>query len=425
MSLQIQFRLLASLCLFIAAMGTVQAQDLPCDANFVTISNNVIVISPTGVDDTANIQCALDFARDSGFGLVKLQIGDFLISQLLANGFTGTFQGTTRSNTTITVMDGSIDCTAISNAMRTPAAMTFAGGDTRLRFMTLQADSPCMNGEQIESLIHFTGEPADASCGNDVVFGSVDRINLEGAGPDGDVSTAITAFAEGHAFGTCRNILTGTFKANRLEIQGVNRGIMTSMQGGAQVDINFNDFQDSFIGYEMQRSNQNTTVAFNDFTGQGDDSRNYFALVAQGGADAPDSTGLEIKNNRFNLSADPTANDPFPAIGFVSFLDGAPTTVNLTVQSNTFNQSDNSVGVAGFGISKGFVANNEFNGEAFNSVWLSSFGTSRNADDWFVGGNEFEGPANSILLDEGTNRCVIGPAQSVDVSDSGSSNFIL
>lgn len=73
-----------------------------CDAAFVSQSDNVITVRPTGVDDTANLQCAFDLAVVSGSEMeVSLAGGTFYTSQIVVHDFHGVFSGTGTEKTVI------------------------------------------------------------------------------------------------------------------------------------------------------------------------------------------------------------------------------------------------------------------------------------------------------------------------------------
>ena len=77
--------------------------DTPCDSAFVTQLVNVIAVKPTGVDDTANIQCAFDAAVTSGPGVdVRLHQGTFHTGQIVVNDFHGKFAGAGLRGTVVT-----------------------------------------------------------------------------------------------------------------------------------------------------------------------------------------------------------------------------------------------------------------------------------------------------------------------------------
>jgi hypothetical protein len=88
---------------FVLVLGTAAAQPAnPCDPAYVVRTGKVLRVSPTEVDDTANIQCAFDWANDIGPGMtVRLLPGTFHTAQILVVDFHGAFQGSGRDHTTI------------------------------------------------------------------------------------------------------------------------------------------------------------------------------------------------------------------------------------------------------------------------------------------------------------------------------------
>jgi hypothetical protein len=88
---------------FVLVLGTAAAQPAsPCDIQFITLTGNTIRVSPTGVDDTANIQCAFDWAIDRGPGMtVRLTPGTFHTAQIYVYDFYGSFRGSGADKTVI------------------------------------------------------------------------------------------------------------------------------------------------------------------------------------------------------------------------------------------------------------------------------------------------------------------------------------
>jgi len=88
---------------FVLVLGTAAAQPAsPCDPAYVGRTGNIIRVSPTEVDDTANIQCAFDWANARGPGMtIQLQPGTFHTAQILVVDFHGAFKGSGRDHTTI------------------------------------------------------------------------------------------------------------------------------------------------------------------------------------------------------------------------------------------------------------------------------------------------------------------------------------
>lgn len=101
-----KFYLAASVVLmlaFVLILGTAAAQPAnPCDPAFVARTGKIIRVSPTGVDDTANIQCAFDWANARGPGMtVRLTSGTFHTAQIYIYDFVGSFRGSGVDKTVI------------------------------------------------------------------------------------------------------------------------------------------------------------------------------------------------------------------------------------------------------------------------------------------------------------------------------------
>jgi len=161
--------------------NVIQATDPPvnsdCDSQFVSQNPDELVldITPTGADDTVNIQCALDLAAKSGIPIVRLGKAEYTISSIIATKFNGSFQGTTRDDSILNIADQSISCSNMESQGLTSSAIKFVLGEPRLRFMTIRADNPCVSSDPLKNLIHFTGlDATDNECKNDVIFGAVD-----------------------------------------------------------------------------------------------------------------------------------------------------------------------------------------------------------------------------------------------------------
>jgi hypothetical protein len=76
---------------------------LACDPAFVTQRGSVITVKPTGIDDTANIQCAFDAAVTAKPDKnVQLTAGSFYTKQIAVQDFHGRFTGAGVKKTTVT-----------------------------------------------------------------------------------------------------------------------------------------------------------------------------------------------------------------------------------------------------------------------------------------------------------------------------------
>ena len=87
---------------FARSTGRVSA-DSACDSAYVTQMGNTLMVNPTGVDDTANLQCAFDEAIVMGAGAkVRLSSGTFHTAQIVVDGFYGQFVGAGMKNSVVT-----------------------------------------------------------------------------------------------------------------------------------------------------------------------------------------------------------------------------------------------------------------------------------------------------------------------------------
>ena len=429
-------RVISFMAIFLYGSNSL-AESIGCDDEFVQLkaSTLVIEVAPTGVDDTINIQCALDAAIQRGVSTVRLGKNAFFISSLLIEGYKGNFEGTTLASTTLQVIDNSIDCTAMENAGLTPSAIKFANGEPRIRYMTITAHKPCQEtGKRIQNIIHFTGNPAGTSqCANDVVFGSVDRVSLDGTNNSDGPSVAVSANAESDIIDGCSKKLLGTFKINRSTVNNVETGVVSSMKAGAQVDINFNVFAQNIMDIVIPNSSQSTTITFNNFSGDSTSGVEYSGVkVVTDDANAPNASRVVIHKNTFGVIA------PGPATGSAIVFSQTAKTANLsTVASqNTFNlDGDAAYGLVSGGVSGSVVNGNRFSGSA-------DIGISVNPTEWEeinlvstpvtgfsiqanFGLQALESKGPDILLGPTVSNSIIGRAQTNKILDLGSGNSVL
>ncbi|MFX0007546.1 MAG: right-handed parallel beta-helix repeat-containing protein [Promethearchaeota archaeon] len=97
----------------------------------VLADSPTFVVSPSGGDDTANIQDAFDAAIAAGPGsTVQLTSGQFYTNEIIVENFYGTFKGTGKDLTKIDVLRG-LDPGApgVSTFMGSPHIFSFVGGD--------------------------------------------------------------------------------------------------------------------------------------------------------------------------------------------------------------------------------------------------------------------------------------------------------
>jgi len=402
-----------------------------CDSQFVSQNPNELVLDilPTGADDTANIQCALDLAAKSGVPVVRLGRAEYTISNILVTGFNGSFQGSTRADSILNITDQSISCTSMESQGLSSAAIKFVTGEPRLRFMTITAGNPCTSGDPLKNLIHFTGLDAnDSSCKNDVIFGTIDRVTIAGPGRDSSIISAIGVTPEAAVLGGCKNTLLGTFKLNRSEISDFSTGITSSMKSSAQVDVNFSTFINNSTAISLADSNQSTTITANVFNSENSDpasSTAYGILVTTLAADAPSKTRVVINNNQFNFT-DSTNNsgNAITAGVFNTVIQD----VSISITNNNFTLAGQElIAINGIDINNATVSTNRFSGVGFYGI-LADRSNSSGISDWTITANTGFGSFTSmsdILLGAGTSQFIIGPNQNATTDDQGSGNTIL
>lgn len=95
----------------------------PCHEAFVAVHHLEVAVLPTGVDDTANLQCALDVAASRGPGaIVRLAAGDYYIAQVNVYGFEGRLTGAGMQATVIHNVPWPIPVTPIDYFTALPSA---------------------------------------------------------------------------------------------------------------------------------------------------------------------------------------------------------------------------------------------------------------------------------------------------------------
>ncbi|MBE9548376.1 MAG: hypothetical protein IMF09_03140 [Proteobacteria bacterium] len=415
------------------------AESIGCDDDFVQLDNAALVINvaPTNIDDTTNIQCALDVAASDGYPIVRLAADTYFVGSLVVENFKATLEGITKASTIIEVLDGSIDCEAMESVGLTSSVLKFVRGEPRIRFMTIKADHPCIGGLRVNNILHFTGLPATpANCANDVIFGAVDRVIIDATSWKG-ARIAVSASAEGSnlpggsSLPACSETLLGTFKLNRSFIYNADTAIYTAMKAGAQVDINFNEFSDNRHSIRLRDTNQNTTITTNKFFNEDPSSEfggaGFVAVfIETSSGDAPAVTRVVIHNNEFNMLS------LFGEGGTVIWMgnDIGDTDISSAITNNRFKLSGNSVtGIFSKSVSNTHVSANQFSGDGRVAVFTN--GDSSFATGWTITANtglkEFTSwPAGvDIVLGTETSQCVVGPGQEAGVSDYGTENTVL
>jgi len=411
-----------------------------CDAREVQLKNNFIQIEPNGLDDTANIQCALDQAVERNIPEVRLTRGDFYISALAVQNFRGTLQGGGKAFTRVMLREGSIDCAARSSAI------TFAGGEPRVRWLSLGWDwlvEPCTESSrsvgELTTLLHFTGTRTEtSSCSSDVISAAIDRVDLWG--PRGGIwfggtySNAVKVEPTVED-SVCRNALLGSFKLNRSRIYWFDVAVSLRMRGGATVGIHKNKFINNHSGLIFADSAATVTVAGNVF--QNITPRHYLVCGGTGMRVANSEiysavTRLDVHGNTFGIFN----SEYCPGRGLALLRAPNAAHVSIVVSNNTFNRDlegsemRGAYAVESEGVSGAVINDNLFakGSDGMTSILVNATGTS-GVSGWTIVSNRWLGAYDTnwadIVLGENVSNTLIGPEQSAVVADYGYDNTVL
>lgn len=142
-------RSIAATLLVVAMLATVlavtpaAATSGACDSDHVSHHGTVWELSPSGGDDTANFQCALDEAAASGRrAIVALSDGDFYLDFVKVEGFWGTIRGEGDDETFVRPLAGGLDCVAELEAIGAIAWMAFLDSTLKMRDLALDIPDP-------------------------------------------------------------------------------------------------------------------------------------------------------------------------------------------------------------------------------------------------------------------------------------------
>jgi len=284
----------------------------------------------------------------------------------------------------------------------------------------------------------FTGGPTGSDdCDNDVIFGAVDRVTLDGTGFDYGPFAAVEVAPEGRLLGGCKNTLLGTFKLNRSTLQNIRAGIVTGMKSGAQVDINFNEFRNNSQAINLFDTNQSTTITNNKFFGDNTILGDYIAVYANNYTKTPPpKSRLVINNNEFNVSSSFTQHWSYAVLVAFDVFGSAQTISNISsvITGNSFNLNGiNVYGLRFRDTSNAHVSANRFTGSARRAIYVdgktSMTGwtiTANKGFATFTSTNPFQwAQSEDIRLGRTTSQCIVGQGQGASIRDDGQNNKIL
>ena len=373
-------------------------------------------LEPSGGDDTALIACAIEAATEVGVSTIKLGRGAFYSGPWVARDFRGTLSGVSKSATILELADGSIDCSASSSWA--PGGFRFEGGDVKVRAMTITSNAPCAGGGASDSagledfaVLEFT----PLSCEQRTHFAQVDRVDIISTASAGPTGIAAMSAPDLECAASGSGSL-GTFKFNRSTVLGYSVGVLTTLGGAGQVDINFNTFTGVDFGVEVVNANQSSTITGNTF------EYNFYGVVAYTSDDwAPDQNRSVVHNNRF------THTGAESGVGVLALNNSVRAEHSLVVTNNAmFFPETGIAGVYMRDMDAAVISRNEFSGSAEVGIYIGTNEGSAPAEDNIISGNVFELTTTTlldILLTSGTSNTLVG-SQGARVGDEGENSVL-
>jgi len=396
-------------------LSAVAQENLGC-SSAVVLNGGTIEVTSSDTSDTDNIQCALDAAVSGGYRDVFLVSSEYQISGLSTKGFVGDLRGTSKAATLVTVADESLVCDGAPGV-----AMEFVVGNVGIRNMSIAVGSPCESGSAA-SLVAFYSDP-DSCSANRTAFGNVDRVVMSGLGVDGsDFVVGVTMDSHPDCDPVSEKVL-GTLKVNRSELDNLDYGVLTSIGGGGQVDINYSTFAAVGLPISVIDAFQSTTILentinFNDVAGYdvGTGLGTTGVFIASTAA-SPSDNATTIKGaNRFIDGGLSTSG-----IAVLGGQSGKSMNHAVVISGNIFEGSDDNTsgsGVAFLDTSNGLVSGNRFRGTS--GIWIDLFSGDPGegflgsvVSGWAMVANNFgtSTAAADISLGDGTEGNIVGRGQ--------------
>ena len=426
------------------------AQEFDCSAEVTATGGLIEVAASSGGDDTENLQCALNAAADGGYKDVYLSSSEYSVGGIEVNNFKGSLRGRSADLTTVNITDGALSC-------EKGAALRFNAGAPSVERMSLNISEPCSTPGGSASLIGFYTSPETCTT-NRTIFGSVDRVIIEGAGSAGlDFVTGITIDASPECFPEdgntplpVANKVLGSLTVNRNQIRDLDIGIFSALSGAGQMDITFNVVQNEPAGtpdiVAMERlgiaisivdANQNTTIYRNEIS--------YNDVQYSGALDGLfGTTGIlvgstaaaeNINKTTFNKNTFTDGGVHAEGYALLSAQQGKSVNHEVVITGNTLTGNEANTSGAGLAVldtSSGLISGNTFKGDALSWVTLDSGdvadgGLGATVSGWAIVANAFAASTatTDITLGSKTQDIIVGRSQGQPVVSDAGSNDVL
>jgi hypothetical protein len=282
--------LLASCILMIAVSSTAaQAKISPCDPTHVLHIWKSWLVFPTGMDDTANIQCAFDHAAREQGSTVQLLAATYHTGQVAVIGFVGTFRGAGMNRTIVETLNRTLNVAPLDFLKKLPtpengsnpwpSIFAFVGGDILVSDLTLKFSPNTWTtgwtwtglGVTVYELAHgfvIVG-PVKSGRSYTEANAALYRVRVNGVANQGALLGYLpinAAYFEGFLGASYGETLPlkGKFEVHDSQFRNVGGGTNLYNLFGSRVSITRNTFTDSFEGMDIGGSIVNTVYEYCD-----------------------------------------------------------------------------------------------------------------------------------------------------------------
>jgi hypothetical protein len=239
--------ILMAAAVVVVALLQVGAWATACNPTYVTQRGKVITVKPTGADDTANIQCALNKAVSLGAGsTVQLTCATYFTGMIEATGFNGTFKGAGKDATIIHSLPN-LPCGDVPPP-DWPALFKFRGSHVTVSDITFDITdpAPCLpywDGQLLNGILGVTDSASAVSGCADMPGPSaagltVARVAFKGVGNvDDGYSVDVALFFAPECFGVQTHMLAGDFVVTASSFERANIAIVANQIANSRVRI--------------------------------------------------------------------------------------------------------------------------------------------------------------------------------------------
>lgn len=218
-----------------------------CNPTYVTQAGKVFTVLPTGTDDTANIQCALNDAAALGAGsTIQLTCGTYFTGMIEVTGFNGTFKGEGKDATIIHSLPN-LPCGEVPYP-DWPSLFRFHLSHLMVADLTFDITdpAPCMPywaGQVLEGIFGVTDlSSAVTGCaemsGPSAAGLMVERVGFKGVGNvDDGYNVDVALFFAPECFGVQTHMLAGDFVVTKSTFERANIAMLANQIADSTVRI--------------------------------------------------------------------------------------------------------------------------------------------------------------------------------------------